>query len=165
MRWKNAACVLVFCLWTVPGHAVVIEPVQILNIQAGGQTSPDRMSLLSPLDAGSGIVIVRDGSSNLSLGGTGDAFGNFSLASSIDRPIIAPETGIEGRMITLRSGTVSLTGGTIDGRAILSTASVVSGSSVMFTSTAVAPVPLPAAVLFFVTGLASLAGLKRRWNG
>ena len=164
MRWRIAVCVSVFCLWTVPGHAVVIEPVQILSIHAGSPASPDRMSLLSLLDAGSGIVIVRDGSSNLSLGGTRDVFGNFSL-SSTDRLIIAPETGIEGGRITLRSSTVSLTGGTIFGLTTLSTASLVSGSSVMFTSTAVAPVPLPAAILFFVTGLASLAGLKRRWNG
>lgn len=164
MRWRTGVCVSVFCLWTVPGHAVVIEPVQILSIHDGGPASPDRMSLLSPLDAGSGIVIVRDSASNLSLGGTRDAFGNFSL-SSIDRLIIAPETGIKDGMITLRSSGASLTGGTIFGQASLSPTSTISGSSVTFESTAVAPVPLPAAVLLYATGLALLGTLGRTCRG
>lgn len=163
MRWTTAVCIAVFCLWTVPGHAVMIEPVQILSIHAGTPALPERVSLLSPLDASSGIVTFRDSTgSNLVLYGTRGGIGSFSL-SSTDRLIIAPEPGIEGGMITLRSSAVSLTGGTIFGLTTLSTASAVSGSSVMFTSTAVAPVPLPAALPLFATGLGLTAfALNRR---
>ena len=163
MRWRTGVCIAVFCLRVVPTHAAVVEPVPILSIQAGGPASLDRLPLLSPLDAGSGIVIVRDGSSNLSLGGTRDVFGNFSLSSSTDRPIIVPETGIKDRMITLRSSTVNLTGGTISGLTSWSLAGSISGSSVTIEGTAaVAPVPLPAALVLFSTGLSVLAVALRR---
>ncbi|ALA61108.1 hypothetical protein [Nitrospira moscoviensis] len=162
MWWRTGVCIAVFCLRVVPTHAAVIEPVQILSIQAGSPASPDRLPLLSPLDAGSGIVIVRDGSSNLSLGGMRDAFGNFSLSSSTDRPIIAPETGIEAGTITLRSSTVNLTGGTISGLTSSSLAGTISGSSLTLESTAVAPVPLPAALTLFSTGLSILVVALRR---
>lgn len=157
MRWTTAVCIAVFCLWTVPGHAV-----QILSSHAGTTASPESMSLLNPLDAGSGIFIVRDGSSNISIGGTRDAFGNFSLSSN-DRLIIAPEPGIEAGRITLRSSTVSLSGGTISGQAGLSTSGILSISSGIVLTTAVAPVPLPAALPLYATGLGVLSlFLKRR---
>ncbi len=162
MRRTISAAILLVSLGGASSHAAVIEPVQILSIHAGGPASPDRLSLLSPLDAGSGIVILRDGSSNLSLGGTRDAFGHFSLSSSTDRLIIAPETGIKDGMITLRSSTVSLMRGTIFGQTSLSLAGTISGSSVTLESTAVAPVPLPAALTLFSTGLSVLAVALRR---
>ena len=72
--------------------------------------------------------------------------------------------GIAGRSVSLGSGIVALTGGTISG-STNSGVSTVSNTGEIVGSpgvTLVAPVPVPAAFLLFATGFAAFGLVKRR---
>jgi hypothetical protein len=87
--------------------------------------------------------------------------GNIGLPSG--RDLIVPGAGITGRTVTLGSGVVTLTGGTISGNKNgVSTVSSIGTFSGATDVTLVEPVPVPAAFLLFATGLVALGLVKRR---
>ena len=94
---------------------------------------------------------------------SGEAWiGNIRLSSG--REIVTTGAEITGRMMSLGSGIVTLTGGTIlDGAnsgviTVSNTGEIVGSPGV----TLVAPVPVPAAFLLLATGFAALGLVKRR---
>jgi hypothetical protein len=87
--------------------------------------------------------------------------GNIGLPSG--RDLIVPGVGITGRTVSLGSGIITLTGGTISGSTNgVSTVSSIGTFSGATGVTLVEPVPVPAAFLLFATGLVALGLVKRR---
>lgn len=116
--------------------------------------------------AGSARAVIRplavmSGAEVIALSGE---IGNGIISISGRNDFIAtPGAGISGRTVNLSSGAITLTGGTITGqvanRAILSPTVSLSGSPGVVV---VAPVPVPAPLLLFASGLVPLAIVKRR---
>jgi hypothetical protein len=129
-----------------------------LRTVGGGQTvllAASQVNLKGPVDSGSrplGISTVEPITLSGEIGR-----GNVSLSAESGLTVTTG-TGITGRTVTLGSGVITLTGGTSSGQITISNAGEIIGSPGV---TIVAPVPLPASVLLFATGLVSIAAVGR----
>ncbi len=117
------------------------------------------IDLRGTIDAGSRPLEVI-AAKNFTLSGEA-RIGNIGLSSGRD-PLVTTVAGITGRTVSLGSGIITLTGGTISGSTnfSVSTASSTGESIGSAGVTLVAPVPVPAAFLLFATGLV-VVGLVR----
>jgi hypothetical protein len=118
------------------------------------------IDLRGTIDAGSRPLEVI-AAENITLSGEARS-GNIGLSSG--REIVTTGTGITGRTLSLGSGIVTLTGGTVSGSTNFgvntdSSTGVIIGSA---GATLVAPVPVPASFLLFATGFAAVGLVKRR---
>ena len=139
----------------------VLDPVSGAGIVTFNDiSSTNRISLTNPDKVGRQPPEVTSGT--VFIGRTvGINSGVVSLLGQRDQ-IIAPPAGIEGGTITLRAATTSFPGGVISSQTLAPLPSSLSGSPAVALASTAAPVPVPAAVLLFATGLASLGAMKMR---
>ena len=139
----------------------VLDPVSGAGIVTFNDiSSTNRISLTNPDKVGRQPPEVTSGT--VFIGRTvGINSGVVSLLGQRDQ-IIAPPAGIEGGTITLRAATTSFPGGVISGQVMVPLSSALSGSPTVTLVSTASPVPVPAAVLLFATGLASLGAMKMR---
>ena len=99
---------------------------------------------------------------NMTLSGEARSSGNIGLSNG--RDLIVPGVGITRRTVNLGSGIVTLTGGTISGSTNFGVTTVSSSGEIngLPGVALIAPVPVPAAFLLFVTGLSAVGLVKRR---
>lgn len=139
----------------------MLDPVSGVGIFTFDDISgTKRISLANPDKAGLQPPEVTSGT--VFVGRTvGINSGVVSLLGQRDQ-VIAPPAGIEAGRITLQAATTGFSGGVISGQALVPLSSSVSGSPTLALVSTAAPVPVPAAVLLFATGLAALGAMKMR---
>jgi len=210
MSWMLRASIVACCLWAVPSHAAVLDPLiftslgvldptgavsintDTLELTGGASfngvldpisgdavftfenvtggdisvTGVRSLALLSKSNAMLGGTIGLLGSGGLEIGvvgslGMSNLFSLFAVGSGGDIQLYANHISLAGSITaldrTIRIG--SATG--IDG--LGGTAGVISpsGTIPIISTDPITPVPLPASVLLFVTGLVSIAVVER----
>lgn len=141
-----------------------------VNAVGGGQTlflTANQINLGGIVDSGNrplGIRAVEPINLTREIGSSGEIGGGILSLSGRSGLVVTTGTGIASRTVSLGSGAIMLTGGTISGNtlsgqfAVSSVGEIVGSPGVTF----VAPVPLPAALPLFGAGLGLITLMLRR---